>query len=129
MAVGSAAWVRVVIVVPTLAVSGQRHQPIVPAFIIGWVISIAPAVRHRIDGPGDVPHVDGPDNHTPHQNAQSELQAAHPLAGGDPTDEKGNHEYQYGVRQVYPKPRQLPLQAVIERVFQEVSRVAIVEVG
>src|SRR3954453_18282752 len=59
--------VGMVIVVQSLAVAKQTNKDIVSAGIFGLVISISPLVAHRIDGPGNVPHEDRPNEYTPDQ--------------------------------------------------------------
>src|SRR5690348_6390255 len=65
----SGARVRMMIVVPSLAVAEQTDKDVVSAGIFGLVVSISPKMGHRIDRPGDVPHEDRPNKYTPDQHA------------------------------------------------------------
>src|SRR5208282_2079312 len=61
------------IVVPALAVAEKANDQIVATAFIGVVVAIAPRMRHRIDGPGDVPNEDRTNEHSPDQYAEAEL--------------------------------------------------------
>ena len=68
MAVGGAALIGVVIVVPPFTIADQADEPVVAAVLVGFVIPIAPHVRHRIDAPGDMP-----DRHGSDEDAQTSM--------------------------------------------------------
>src|SRR5262245_61976845 len=55
--VGGTARSCVMIVMPPFAVVGKADNPVVAAAVGDFVVAIAPEMRHRIDGPSDMPDV------------------------------------------------------------------------
>src|ERR1700674_3123081 len=86
MAEARRARIRVVVVVPTLAVGEVAEDEVVAAALVGLVVAIAEAVGHRVHGPGRVPLHHGAHEHAPHEAAEAELSG---LARGSAERELG----------------------------------------
>ena len=63
----------VMIVVPAFPAGKQGNDPIISAVIVGVIVPIAPAVRHGIHRPGDMPDEDCSNHDPPNKNTQAEL--------------------------------------------------------
>src|SRR5262245_1970899 len=68
-------WVGVMIVVPSLAVREIPNEEIVSAVVVGFVATVAPEMRSRIDEGGDVPDVDGSGRNAPDEHARGNLRS------------------------------------------------------
>src|SRR5947209_4656270 len=75
--VGGRPRLRVMVIVPTLAVRPQADEDVVLAVLVRVVVAVAPHVRHGIDRPGDVPDEYRPQKDAPDEQAQARLHAGH----------------------------------------------------
>jgi hypothetical protein len=86
VAVVGDSWEGVMVVVPAFAPGEQADPPQVAAVIGCFVGAIAPDVRRRIDGPGNVQHIDQAHEHAPDDVRDSRVQASYQPTGAKQDD-------------------------------------------
>src|ERR1700691_6222639 len=75
--------VRMMIVVPALAVGHESDQDVVAAVFAGFIVAVAPAMSDGIDRPGRVPVHDGAHENAPYQETRAELAGGSDAFPGD----------------------------------------------
>src|SRR5450631_2288099 len=73
MAVSRRARIGMMVIMPALAVGNEADNEVVAAVLVGLVVPVTPQMRHRIDGPGDMPDQHGADDDAEQQNADTGL--------------------------------------------------------
>ena len=79
---------RVVIVVPPFAIAGESDNQVVAALVGEFVVTVAPKVSYRVDGPGSMPDEHRANEDTPHQQARPQLNPSRQIACHPPADDK-----------------------------------------
>jgi hypothetical protein len=126
MAVTRRARIGVMVVVPAFAVGDEADNDVVAAVLAGLKAPITPQMRHRINGPGDMPDQHRANEHAEHQDAEAGLHCCLRRFARQPAHEKSGGEKQRHLQKIDPDQAVMTFQRDVKTVAQDVLGVALV---
>src|SRR4029077_4392487 len=127
MTVAHRAGIRLVVVMPSLAIADDADEEVVPALFVGGIAAIAPEMRHRVDRPGDMPDQDSAQEHAPDQQARAELQRLHRGAAQHELGREAAQEEHEPGEENNLDPAAVALEAPVEAIAQDILGIAVID--